>query len=66
MATISVKWHIEVLEDYEAELEVPENMTAEEFIDAISSDPDAYLAELETEASYVCVNERAVESTEVS
>jgi hypothetical protein len=41
-------------------------MTAEEFIDAISSDPDAYLAELETEASYVCVNERAVESTEVS
>lgn len=57
---IKVTWDTEVAETYEAEVEVPEDMTAEEFFEAIKDDPDEYLAGYGEGAKFAVVNERYV------
>jgi hypothetical protein len=47
MAKVFVRWRIESYDEYESELDVPEDMTTEEFTESVNADPDEYLPDLE-------------------
>lgn len=52
MARVEIEWTMETTETYKAVLDVPDDMTPEEFIESIKDDPYDELPGLEEDANH--------------